>query len=116
MAVHVQVHHRSARVVVEIHGELDAGAVAQCLAAYDRGQISGWKEVTVVLRDVARIEAAGIELLLYLQERARQCRLRTFGCDADVNAVLAAAGLAPQVESALPAAPDGPPASAMGTA
>jgi anti-anti-sigma regulatory factor len=93
MPVHVQVYHRSERVLIEIDSELNADAVGHCLAAYDRGQISGWKEITVVLRNLQRIDASGIELLLYLRELARGCRLRVFDCDPAVEPLLAAAGL-----------------------
>ncbi len=104
MTVHVQVHHKSGRVLVEIDRDLDAASVEQCFAAYDRGQISGWKEITLVLRNLERVDAGGVELLLYLQERARQCRVRVFDCDAGVLSVLEAAGLKPQREADSPAA------------
>ncbi|MFZ5556090.1 MAG: hypothetical protein ACOZDY_05120 [Pseudomonadota bacterium] len=42
-----------------------------------------------------RLDANGIELLLYLRERARGCTLRLFDCEPKVVALLAAAGLAP---------------------
>lgn len=97
MPIHVQVHHRSERVLVEIDGELDRRAVEQCLAAYDRGDISGWKEVVIVMRGVGRLDASGVELLLYLRERARDWRLTLLGCGASAASLLAAAGLSPQV-------------------
>ncbi|HSO07213.1 MAG TPA: STAS domain-containing protein [Pelomicrobium sp.] len=112
MTVHVQVHHKSGRVLVEIDRELDAKSVEHCLAAYDRGQISGWKEITLVLRELDRVDAAGVELLLYLQERARQCRLRVFDCDEGVLSVLEAAGLKPQRGAAAPASAAARPALA----
>jgi hypothetical protein len=111
MPIHVKVHHRSRRVLVEIDDELDRRAVEQCLAAYDRGDISGWKEVAVAMRGVGGLDASGVELLLYLRERAREWRLTLFRCGASVASLLAEAGLSPRVEPV--SAPAPPPAAEL---
>lgn len=102
MPIHVRVHHRTRRVIVEIDGVLDAPAVEQCLAAYDRGEISGWKELDVMMRGVSALDSRGVELLLYLQERSRGWRLTLFGCGAGVVSLLREAGLDPRLDRAEP--------------
>lgn len=79
-------------IVIEFRDEMDSASIDQCLKTYDAIPCLWWKDVMVILQGIDCIDVRGLELLLYLRERASGCSLRVVDCHPDVERVLQAAG------------------------
>jgi hypothetical protein len=84
MTVHIEAGGRSEPVLVEFHGEIDSASWEECIDAFNRIPHIWWKDVIVILRELSSIDPYGIELLLYLRERASTCDLWLVHCRSQV--------------------------------
>ena len=77
-----------------ISGTLDAASVDQAITACHRLRDSSWDRLEVELVGSDQVDVAGLELLLMLQERAREKRstLKLVACDPEVRRKLDIAG------------------------
>jgi anti-anti-sigma factor len=77
-----------------IDGKLDATSVDQAITACDQLRDSAWDRLEVELVGSDHVDVEGLELLLMLQERAREKRstLKLVACDPEVKRKLDIAG------------------------
>lgn len=77
---------------IEFRNEMDPASMDQCIKTCDAIPSLWWKDIMVTLRGIDRVDVQGLELLLYLRERASKCSLRVVDCHPDVERVLQVAG------------------------
>jgi len=77
-----------------ISGTLDAASVDQAITACDQLRDASWDRLEVELVGSDQVDVEGLELLLMLQERAREKRstLKLVACDPEVRRKLDIAG------------------------
>jgi anti-anti-sigma factor len=74
------VRRRGATAVLDLHGEIDAGADAALHAAYEQAASCGAPEVLLDFGDVSYINSTGIALIVALVAHARGAGLRLLAC------------------------------------
>jgi anti-anti-sigma factor len=94
MGVKVDDFDSGSGVRLVISGALDAASVDQAITACDRLRDTSWDKLEVELVGSEQVDVEGLELLLMLQERAREKRstLKLVACDPEVRRKLDIAG------------------------
>jgi len=94
MGVRIDGFDSGSGVRLVINGTLDAASVNQAITACRKLSDASWERLEVELVGSNRVDVAGLELLLMLQERAREKRssLRLVACDPEVRRKLDIAG------------------------
>lgn len=87
MSMHMQVAE-GRQIVIQFENHLDPESIKECLEAYNRVPQAWWKDITVILDGLDSIDIGGLDLLLYLRERASDCELRLVNCQPGVARLL----------------------------
>lgn len=87
MSMHMQVAEGK-QIIIQFQNHLDPESIKECLEACNRVPQAWWKDITVVLDGLDSIDIGGLDLLLFLRERARDCELRLVNCRPGVAKLL----------------------------